>query len=277
MLHVDPSSLVDFKLHLGPCPRHEMRNGVKLDVRNVNFWYGHKQALYDVDLKIHSNEVTAFIGPSGCGKTTLLRCLNRSQDYVAGARMTGLILLDGNDIYDPALDPPQVRRRFGWVAQKPNPFAFSVYFNVAYGPRMHGLIRSRAETDVLVEDCLRRVGLWDEVKDRLGDSGLDLSGGQQQRLCVARAIAYEPEVVLMDEPASALDPVATAKLENLIDELRARYTIVIITHNMQQAARVAQRLAVFHLGRLVEEGDASEVFVSPKHEISQAYITGRFG
>ncbi|MDX2201937.1 MAG: phosphate ABC transporter ATP-binding protein PstB [Hyphomicrobiaceae bacterium] len=248
-----------------------------MDIRNVNFWYGDKHALKDVNLRIYEHEVTAFIGPSGCGKTTLLRCLNRSHDFVRGTRLTGEIRLDGQDIYDPSLDAPMVRRRFGWVAQKPNPFPFSVYTNVAYGPRIHGMVRGRSDTDALVESCLRSVGLWDEVKDRLWESGLDLSGGQQQRLCVARAIAYDPEVLLMDEPASALDPVATARLEQLIDELRERYTIVIITHNMQQAARVSQRVAVFHLGRLVEEGNAAELFVTPRHEITQAYITGRFG
>lgn len=277
MLHVDRSDLIDFKIHLGKAPHHDVRNGVKIDVRNVNFWYAEKHALKDVSLKIHHREVTAFIGPSGCGKTTLLRCLNRSHDLVPGTRLTGVILLDGEDINDPLLDPPLVRRRFGWVAQKPNPFPFSVYANVAYGPRIHGMVNGKAQTDALVEDCLRRAGLWDEVKDRLWESGLDLSGGQQQRLCVARAIAYDPEVILMDEPASALDPIATAKLEQLIDKLREHYTIVIITHSMQQAARVSQRVAVFHLGRLVEEGDAAEIFVTPQHEITQAYITGRFG
>jgi phosphate transport system ATP-binding protein len=268
---------VDFKLHLGPRPFHDRRNGTKIDVRGVNFWYGRKQALKDVNLKIPDCEVTAFIGPSGCGKTTLLRCLNRSHDLIPGTTLEGTILVDGQDINDPALDPPLVRRRFGWVAQKPNPFPFSVYANVAYGPRIHGLVTGHSDTDALVEETLRRVGLWDEVKDRLSEPGTDLSGGQQQRLCVARAIAYQPEIILMDEPASALDPTATAKLEQLIDELRHDYTIVIITHNMQQAARVSQRVAVFHLGRLVEEGDASELFVTPKHEITQAYLTGRFG
>lgn len=271
------ADLVDFNLHLGPKPFHAVGNGVKIDVRSVNFWYGDKHALKDVSLRIHQREVTAFIGPSGCGKTTLLRCLNRSNDVVPGAQLTGTILLDGEDIYAGDLDPPSVRKRFGWVAQKPNPFPFSVYANVAYGPKIHGLVSGRKEIDALVEDCLRRAGLWDEVKDRLWESGTDLSGGQQQRLCVARAIAYDPEVILMDEPASALDPIATAKLEQLIEDLRERYTIVIITHNMQQAARISQRVAVFHLGRLVEEGDAAELFVSPKHDITQAYITGRFG
>lgn len=276
-MQLSPNEFVDFKIHLGPRPFHDVGNGLKIDIRNVNFWYGEKHALKDVSLRIHHREVTAFIGPSGCGKTTLLRCLNRSHDMVPGARLTGTILLDGMDINLRGLDPPMLRRRFGWVAQKPNPFPFSVYANVAYGPRIHGLVKGRSDTDALVEDCLRRVGLWDEVKDRLSESGVDLSGGQQQRLCVARAIAYDPEVILMDEPASALDPIATARLEQLIDELRERYTIVIITHNMQQAARISQRVAVFHLGRLVEQGDASELFVNPQHEITQAYITGRFG
>ncbi len=276
-MQLTQSEFVDFKLHLGQRPFHDQRNGTKIDIRGVNFWYGQKHALKDVNLQIPDCEVTAFIGPSGCGKTTLLRCLNRSHDMIPGTRLEWTILVDGQDINDPGLDPPLVRRRFGWVAQKPNPFPFSVYANIAYGPRIHGLVNDRHDTDALVEDCLRRVGLWDEVKDRLLESGTDLSGGQQQRLCVARAIAYRPEIILMDEPASALDPTATAKLEQLIDELRLSYTIVIITHNMQQAARVAQRVAVFHLGRLVEEGDASELFVTPKHDITRAYITGRFG
>lgn len=277
MLAVDAHELVSFNIKLGPFPRHDARNGAKIDIKDVSFWYGEKQALKNIDLKINRNEVTAFIGPSGCGKTTLLRCLNRSNDLIPDARMTGTILLDGIDINAPDLDPPLVRRRFGWVAQKPNPFPWSVYSNVAYGAKLHGLVTTRADADALVEDCLRKVGLWDEVKDRLTETGTDLSGGQQQRLCVARAIATNPEVILMDEPASALDPIATTKLEDLIDRLRPRYTFVIITHNMQQAARVSQRVAVFHLGRLVEQGDTEEIFVRPKHAITQAYITGRFG
>ncbi|MBI1383652.1 MAG: phosphate ABC transporter ATP-binding protein [Rhizobiales bacterium] len=248
-----------------------------IDVRGVSFWYGAKKALDNVDLQIYRREVTAFIGPSGCGKSTLLKCLNRTHDITPGVRMEGTILVDGLDINDPEIDPPMLRRRFGWVAQKPNPFPWSVYTNVAYGARLHGLVDGRAATDELVERCLTRVGLWDELKDRLGEPGTDLSGGQQQRLCIARAIALQPDVLLMDEPASALDPGSTARLENLIDELRASYTIVIITHNMQQAARTAQRVAVFHLGRLVEYGDASEIFIHPRHAITEAYITGRFG
>jgi len=271
------SELVDFQVHLGPSPKHIGGNGTKIDIQNVNFWYGEKQALENVSLAIFEREVTAFIGPSGCGKTTLLRCLNRSNDFVPGTRLEGKILMDGEDIYTPDIDPPVLRKRFGWVAQKPNPFPWSVYYNVAYAAKLHGIVEGRAAMDAHVEDCLRRVGLWDEVKDRLREPGTDLSGGQQQRLCVARAVATKPEVILMDEPASALDPVATAKLEDLIDEIRGQYTIVIITHNMQQAARVSQRVAVFHLGRLVEKGDAATIFVSPQHEITQAYITGRFG
>ena len=277
MHDVSVADLVDFQIHLGQEPTHKAGNSVKLKVENVDFWYGQKHALKSITLPIFEREVTAFIGPSGCGKTTLLRCLNRTNDLVSGARMTGRILFDGVDIYAKEHDPPLIRRKFGWVAQKPNPFPWSVYANVAYGPRIHGQVDSRRATDELVETCLRRVGLWDEVKDRLGESGTELSGGQQQRLCVARAIATKPGVILMDEPASALDPIATAKLEQLIEELRQDYTIVIITHNMQQAARVAQRVAVFHLGKLVEAGDTEEVFVRPKHEVTQAYITGRFG
>lgn len=271
------ADLVDFKITLGHRPRHNIQNDAKMVIENVDFWYGDKQALKSVNLKLHAREVTAFIGPSGCGKTTLLRCLNRTNEIIRDTRMTGRILLDGEDIYAEDLDPPLVRRRFGWVAQRPNPFPWSVYTNVAYGPRIHGLVKTREETDALVEDCLRRAALWDEVKDRLSEIGTDLSGGQQQRLCIARAIATDPDVILMDEPASSLDPIATAKIENLIDELRERYTIVIITHNMQQAARVAQRVAVFHLGRLVEEGDAETVFLYPRHEVSKAYIMGRMG
>ena len=277
MLALSTAELIDFKIHLGLHPQHDGCNGVKMAIQKVNFWYGDKQALQDINLEINDREVTAFIGPSGCGKTTLLRCLNRSNDWVLGARQTGTILLDREDINNPELDPPIVRRRFGWVAQKPNPFPWSVYANVAYGPQIHGLVSGRAETDALVEDCLRRAGLWDEVKERLVGSALDLSGGQQQRLCVARAIAISPEVILMDEPASALDPIATGKLEDLIDQLREHYAIVIVTHSMQEAARVAQRVAVLYMGRLVEQGDTSEIFVRPKHQITQAYVTGRFG
>jgi len=277
MLTHSASKQIEFGVHLGGRPHHNALNDAKVQVQDVSFWYGPKQALKDISIDIYDREVTAFIGPSGCGKTTLLRCINRSNDEVPGARMTGRILLAGGDINAPGLDPPLMRRRFGWVAQKPNPFPWSVYTNIAYGPRIHGLVQTRQETDALVETCLRRVGLWDEVKDRLDEAGTDLSGGQQQRLCVARAIATNPEVILMDEPASALDPLATAKLEDLIDELRKAYAIVIITHNMQQAARVSQRVAVFHLGSLIEQGDASQIFISPQHPTTQAYLSGLFG
>ena len=270
-------TLVDFNVHLGKKPNHDAAHDVKIEVQDLSFWYGEKQALKNVSLKLYKREVTAFIGPSGCGKTTLLRCLNRSNDVVPGIRMEGKILLEGDDIYAPDIDPPLIRRRFGWIAQKPNPFPSSIYNNVAYGPRLHSLVWTRAETRALVERCLKMAGLWEEVKDRLREAGTDLSGGQQQRLCLARALAISPEILLMDEPASALDPVATAKLEELIDQLREDFTIVIITHNMQQAARVAQRVAYFHLGRLIEEGDAEQIFIRPRAPLTQDYVTGRFG
>jgi phosphate transport system ATP-binding protein len=248
-----------------------------IETVDLSLWYGSFQALKKVSVNIKQGLITGLIGPSGCGKTTLLRCLNRSNDVIPGARMEGQILLDGADINDPEIDPPLLRRRFGWVAQRPNPFPWSIYSNVAYGPKIHGLVATREETDALVESCLRRAGLWNEVKDRLWEPGTDLSGGQQQRLCLARAIATNPEVILMDEPASALDPTATAKLENLIDELRESYTVIIITHNMQLAARISQRVAFFHMGRLIEVGDAEELFVNPKQDLTKDYVTGRFG
>jgi phosphate transport system ATP-binding protein len=219
----------------------------------------------------------AFIGPSGCGKSTFLRCINRMNDTIPAARVTGTIEIDGVDIYGRDVDVVQIRANVGMVFQKPNPFAKSIYENVAYGPRIHGLARNKAELEGIVEESLRRAGLWDEVKDRLSQSGASLSGGQQQRLCIARAIAVSPEVILMDEPASALDPIATARIEELIDELRANYTIVIVTHNMQQAARVSQRTAFFHLGELVEEGPTEQIFTMPREKRTQDYITGRFG
>ena len=272
-----PASSLGLDVHFGAHPNHCQKNVTKIDIEGVNFWYGGKQALKNINFKIYEHEVTAFIGPSGCGKTTLLRCLNRSNDIIPGARLEGRIRVNGQDINDPEIDPPRLRRRFGWVAQKPNPFPWSVFHNVAYGPKIHGQANSRQELAAIVERCLRHVGLWDEVKDRLHESATDLSGGQQQRLCVARAIATRPEVILMDEPASALDPIATAILEELIDELRDNYTVVIITHNMQQAARVSQRVAFFHLGRLIEHGDTETIFVAPKEELTQRYVTGRFG
>ncbi|HJQ17236.1 MAG TPA: phosphate ABC transporter ATP-binding protein PstB [Allosphingosinicella sp.] len=250
---------------------------IKIRARDVCVYYGSKKAVDEVSLDMGTEHVTAFIGPSGCGKSTFLRALNRMNDTIASARVEGTIELDGEDIHNPRMDVVQLRARVGMVFQKPNPFPKSIYENVAYGPRIHGLAQRKADMDEIVEKSLQRAGLWDEVKDRLGDSGTALSGGQQQRLCIARAIAVEPEVILMDEPASALDPIATARIEELIHELRGRYAIVIVTHNMQQAARVSQRTAFFHLGELVEYGDTSEIFTNPKVPRTQDYITGRYG
>jgi phosphate transport system ATP-binding protein len=250
---------------------------VKMRSRGVRVFYGAKEALKGIDLDIGEREVTALIGPSGCGKSTFLRCLNRMNDYIEGIRIEGRIELDGRDVYDRSLDVVQLRAQIGMVFQKPNPFPKSIYENVAYGPRIHGLARNRAELDEIVESSLRKAALWDEVKDRIDQPGTSLSGGQQQRLCIARAIAVNPEVVLMDEPCSALDPIATAKIEELIDDLRANYTIVIVTHSMQQAARVSQRTAFFHLGELVECGETEQIFTTPREQRTQAYITGRFG
>ncbi len=249
----------------------------KVAARKVNLWYGEKQALFDVDIDIATNEVTAFIGPSGCGKSTFLRCINRMNDTIPICRIKGDIRLDGNDIYDKAIDVVQLRARVGMVFQKPNPFPKSIYDNIAYGPRIHGLARDKTQLDEIVERSLKGAGLWKEVADRLQQPGLGLSGGQQQRLCIARAIAVSPEVILMDEPCSALDPIATAVVEELIEELRERFTIVIVTHNMQQAARVSQKTAFFHLGKLIEYSPTSEIFTSPRHQMTQDYITGRFG
>ena len=250
---------------------------IKMKTRNVSVFYGGKQALFDVDLDIRDRQVTALIGPSGCGKSTYLRCLNRMNDTVDIARVTGEISLDGEDIYAPRVDVVELRARVGMVFQKPNPFPKSIYENVAYGPRIHGLVRNKSELDDIVHSSLQRAGLFDEVHDRLDEPGTGLSGGQQQRLCIARAIAVSPEVILMDEPCSALDPIATAKVEELIDELRENYTIVIVTHSMQQAARVSQRTAMFHLGYLVEEGATEHMFTNPDDKRTQDYITGRFG
>lgn len=270
-------SIVDNHIHLGPTPNHTAGHPATLRVENVNFWYGEKQALWDVSIDLYRNEVTAFIGPSGCGKSTLLRCLNRTNDVIPHIRMEGRILLHGADINAPDIDPPLLRQRFGWIAQKPNPFPWSIRANITYGAYLKGMINSRREEEELVERMLRTVGMWDEVKDRLRESGTDLSGGQQQRLCIARALATNPEVILMDEPCSALDPLATAVVEDIIDQLRDKYTVVIVTHNMQQAARVAQRTAFFHLGRLVELGDTEQIFVSPKTEKCEDFVTGRYG
>ena len=249
----------------------------KMSARGVNVFYGEKQAIRDVSIDVDMDHVTAFIGPSGCGKSTFLRTLNRMNDTVASARVEGEITLDGENIYDKSMDVVQLRARVGMVFQKPNPFPKSIYENVAYGPRIHGLARAKGDMDQIVERSLKRAGLWDEVKDRLQDSGTALSGGQQQRLCIARAIAVDPEVILMDEPCSALDPIATAKIEELIHELRGRYAIVIVTHNMQQAARVSQRTAFFHLGTLVEYGETDQIFTAPRQERTKDYITGRYG
>ncbi len=249
----------------------------RIRTRDVNVWYGDKHAIKDVSLDVGANEVISMIGPSGCGKSTYLRCLNRMNETIDGCRVTGTILLDGDDVYDKRLDVVQLRARVGMVFQKPNPFPKSIYDNVAYGPRIHGLVRTRAETDEVVERSLERAGLWGEVRDRLDEPGTGLSGGQQQRLCIARAIAVDPEVILMDEPCSALDPIATARIEELIDDLRAKYTIAIVTHSMQQAARVSQRTAYFHLGDLVEVGNTNQIFTNPRHKLTEDYITGRFG
>ncbi|GGC32892.1 phosphate import ATP-binding protein PstB [Novosphingobium marinum] len=252
-----------------------MTDTPKMSARNVDVYYGAKQAIDDVSIDIDTGHVTAFIGPSGCGKSTFLRSLNRMNDTIPIARVTGEIDLDGEDIS--RMDPVQLRARVGMVFQKPNPFPKSIYENVAYGPRIHGVAAGKAEMDEIVEKSLSRAGLWEEVRDRLSDAGTALSGGQQQRLCIARAIAVSPEVILMDEPCSALDPIATARIEELIDELKERYAIVIVTHSMQQAARVSQKTAFFHLGKMVEYGDTSDLFTNPQQERTKDYITGRYG
>lgn len=261
----------------GLAGRAEPAGAPKVIARDVNVHYGEKHALKNVTLDIPEKAVMAFIGPSGCGKSTFLRCINRMNDTVASAKVTGLIQIDDQDIYDPSLDVVQLRARVGMVFQKPNPFPKSIYENVAYGPRIHGLARGKAELDEIVEASLKKASLWSEVKDRLNDTGTGLSGGQQQRLCIARAIAVSPEIILMDEPCSALDPIATARVEELIEEIRRNYTIVIVTHSMQQAARVSQRVAFFHLGILVETDETEKIFTSPNDKRTQDYITGRFG
>ena len=248
-----------------------------MSARGVNVYYGDKHAIKDVSLDIARNEVVAMIGPSGCGKSTFLRCLNRMNDTIENCRVVGDITLEGQDIYDRKQDVVHLRARIGIVFQKPNPFPKSIYENVAYGPRIHGLAADRVELDELVQTSLQRAGLWEEVKDRLTQPGTGLSGGQQQRLCIARTIAVNPEVILMDEPCSALDPIASAKIEDLIDELRGNYAIVIVTHNMQQAARVSQRTAYFHLGDLIEVGPTDRIFTNPSQRLTEDYITGRFG
>lgn len=249
----------------------------KISARKLNVWYADKQALFNVDVDVHPNQVTALIGPSGCGKSTFLRCINRMNDVIPECRVSGEIKLDGADIYRPEVDVVQLRARIGMVFQKPNPFPKSVFDNVAYGPKIHGMARDNTELEEIVTRSLERAGLLAEVQDRLNDPGTGLSGGQQQRLCIARAIAVEPDVILMDEPCSALDPIATAKIEELIAELTQRYTIVIVTHSMQQAARVSRRTAFFHLGVVVEEGETAKIFTDPREQRTRDYITGRFG
>jgi phosphate transport system ATP-binding protein len=249
----------------------------RMTCRNVNVYYGAKQAIKDVSLDIANNEVIAMIGPSGCGKSTFIRCLNRMNDTIEGCRITGDITLDGVNIYDRNIDVVPLRAQVGMVFQKPNPFPKTIYENIAYGPRIHGLAADKTELDEIVETSLKKAGLWEEVKDWLDQSGTGISGGQQQRLCIARTIAVNPEVILMDEPCSALDPIATAVIEDLIDELREQYSIVIVTHSMQQASRVSQRTAYFHLGDLIEVGPTTQIFTNPHHQLTEDYITGRFG
>ncbi|QBX38970.1 phosphate ABC transporter ATP-binding protein [Brevundimonas sp. S30B] len=262
----------EVRAHAGPPP-----GPVKIEARGVSVFYGDKQALFDVDLDMPDKAVTALIGPSGCGKSTFLRTMNRMNDTIAGAKVTGRITMDGEDVNARSVDPVLLRARVGMVFQKPNPFPKSIYENVAYGPKIHGLTSTKSELDDVVQAALKRAGLWDEVADRLQAPATALSGGQQQRLVIARAIAVEPEVILMDEPCSALDPIATARIEELIDELRENYCIVIVTHSMAQAARVSQRTAFFHMGRLIEMGDTEDIFTNPRERRTLDYITGRFG
>ena len=250
---------------------------IKISACNVQVFYGDKQAIRDLNVEILDKTVTAFIGPSGCGKSTFLRCINRMNDTIDSARIEGEITIDGENIYDRRIDPVQLRAKVGMVFQKPNPFPKSIYDNVAYGPRIHGLSRNKAELDEIVERSLRGAALWNEVKDRLSEPGTGLSGGQQQRLCIARAVATSPEVLLMDEPCSALDPIATSQVEELIEQLRTQFSVVIVTHSMQQAARVSQKTAFFHLGNLVEYGDTDDIFTKPRDSRTEAYISGRIG
>lgn len=257
--------------------KDEKAKNVKLSTSDVHVYYGEAEAIKGIDLQVYENEVIAFIGPSGCGKSTFLRTLNRMNDTIDSCRVTGKVMLDNQDIYDPNLDVVLLRAQVGMVFQKPNPFPKSIFDNVAYGPKLHGLARDKYDMEEIVENSLRKAGLWDEVKDRLSQPGTGLSGGQQQRLCIARTIAVSPEVILMDEPCSALDPIATAKIEELISELSNQYTIAIVTHSMQQAARVSDRTAYFHLGDLIEVNSTEKVFTQPDHQLTEAYITGRFG
>lgn len=274
---VKPSNKVTRADEIGETVGQPFTDSAKMSMRDVNVFYGNKQAIFDVGMDIGKNEVVAMIGPSGCGKSTFLRCLNRMNDTIDICRVSGQLKLEEQDIYNSKLDVVPLRARVGMVFQKPNPFPKSIYDNIAYGPKIHGLATKRSDIDEIVETSLQRAGLWDEVKDRLHQPGTGLSGGQQQRLCIARTIAVNPEVILMDEPCSALDPIATAKIEELIDELSEKFTIAIVTHSMQQAARVSDRTAYFHLGKLVEVNDTEKVFTNPDHELTESYITGRFG
>ncbi|MDA9558596.1 phosphate ABC transporter ATP-binding protein PstB [Alphaproteobacteria bacterium] len=252
-------------------------NETKIQVSDLNVFYGDKQAIFDINMSINSKEVTAFIGPSGCGKSTLLRCFNRMNDLIDICKIRGNIKLDELEVYSKKIDIVRLRTRVGMVFQKPNPFPKSIYDNVSYGPKIHGMCKDVSELDAIVEKSLKSAGLWDEIKDRLNEPGTSISGGQQQRLCIARAIATNPEVILMDEPCSALDPIATAKIEELIDELKNKYTIVVVTHNMHQAARISQRTAFFHLGKLIEFDQTDKIFTSPSKQKTNDYITGRYG
>jgi|TARA_B100001059_G_scaffold14154_1_gene11403 phosphate transport system ATP-binding protein len=254
-----------------------LNNETKIQVSDLNVFYGDKQAIFDINMSINSKEVTAFIGPSGCGKSTLLRCFNRMNDLIDICKIKGNIKLDELEVYSKKIDIVRLRTRVGMVFQKPNPFPKSIYDNVSYGPKIHGMCKDVSELDAIVEKSLKSAGLWDEIKDRLNEPGTSISGGQQQRLCIARAIATNPEVILMDEPCSALDPIATAKIEELIDELKNKYTIVVVTHNMHQAARISQRTAFFHLGKLIEFDQTDKIFTSPSKQKTNDYITGRYG
>ena len=286
MVDADRPPQISFEPGIAPSPERSAADDPALnpaierpilEIERLSLWYGAKQALKGNSLRIPERRITAFIGPSGCGKSTLLRCVNRLNDLIDGVRIEGEIRFEGRNIYDPEVEINALRKRIGMVFQKSNPFPKSIYENVAYGPRIHGLAGDRAELDDIVNTSLRRAGLWEEVKDRLQAPGTSLSGGQQQRLCIARTIAVNPEVILMDEPCSALDPIATARIEDLIDELRQSYAICIVTHSMQQAARVSQRTAYFHLGELIEVGETNRIFTNPRAKLTEDYITGRFG
>jgi phosphate transport system ATP-binding protein len=254
-----------------------MNKDIKISVQNLDLYYEDKQALFNLNIDIHTNKVTSFIGPSGCGKSSFLRCINRMNDTIPNCRIEGRLLINGRDINDKSIDVVKLRTHVGMVFQKPNPFPKSIYDNIIYAPKIHGLANTKAQQDRIVEESLSKAGLFDEVKDRLNSLATALSGGQQQRLCIARAIAINPDIILMDEPCSALDPIATAKIEKLIDELKDNYTIIIVTHSMQQAARISQYTAFFHLGKIIEYGNTEQIFTNPHSQQTQDYITGRFG